>query len=54
MAGASSAPAYAYTLDSVRTLPPVWPSVQLNRGNYVEHEEGIASQQQRAGAAPAP
>lgn len=52
VASASSAPAYAYTLDSLRTLPPVRPSVQLNAGaNYVEHAQGIAAQQQRAGAA---
>ncbi len=46
---AGSAPAYAYALTAVRTLPPVRPSVQLNAGgNYVEHEQGIATQQQRA------
>ena len=51
---AGSAPAYAYALTSLRILPPVRPSVQLNAGgNYVEHEQGIAGQQQRAGAAPA-
>jgi 2-keto-4-pentenoate hydratase/2-oxohepta-3-ene-1,7-dioic acid hydratase in catechol pathway len=53
---AAGAPAYAYPLSSVRILPPVRPSVQLNAGgNYVEHEQGIAAQQQRGGAAqPAP
>ena len=55
VATAGSAPAYAYALDSLKTLPPVRPSVILNAGgNYVEHTEGIAQQQQRAGAAPAP
>ena len=52
---AKGAPAYAYTLDTLKVLPPVRPSVILNAGgNYVEHTEGIAQQQQRAGAAPAP
>jgi 2-keto-4-pentenoate hydratase/2-oxohepta-3-ene-1,7-dioic acid hydratase in catechol pathway len=50
---AKTAPAYAYTLDSLKILPPVQPSVILNAGgNYVEHTSGIAAQQQRAGAAP--
>lgn len=54
VSGAASAPAYAYALTAVRILPPVRPSVQLNAGgNYVEHEQGIATQQQRAGGAPA-
>ena len=53
VSSAGSAPAYVYALTAVRTLPPVRPSVQLNAGgNYVEHTEGIAAQQQRAGAAP--
>ena len=52
---AKTAPTYAYTLDSLRILPPVQPSVILNAGgNYVEHMAGIAAQQQRAGAAPEP
>ncbi len=46
-------PAYAYALDTLKILPPVRPSVILNAGgNYVEHMEGIAAQQQRAGATP--
>jgi 2,4-didehydro-3-deoxy-L-rhamnonate hydrolase len=46
-------PAYAYALDTLKILPPVRPAVILNAGgNYVEHTEGIAAQQQRAGAAP--
>ena len=55
VSSASSAPAYVFPLNSVRILPPVRPSVQLNAGgNYVEHEQGIATQQQRArGAGPA-
>ena len=52
---ASTAPAYAYAVDSLKTLPPVRPAVLLNAGgNYVEHTAGIAAQQQRAGAAPEP
>ncbi len=52
---AGTAPAYAYALATVRTLPPVRPSVQLNAGgNYVEHEQGIATQQQRAAPAARP
>jgi len=55
VATARSAPTYAYALDTLKTLPPVRPSVILNAGgNYVEHTEGIAQQQQRAGAAPEP
>ena len=47
VATAGSAPAHAYALDSLETLPPVRPSVILNAGgNYVEHTEGIAQQQQ--------
>jgi 2,4-diketo-3-deoxy-L-fuconate hydrolase len=50
---AASAPAYVYAVDSLKILPPVRPSLILNAGgNYVEHTEGIAAQQQRAGAAP--
>jgi 2-keto-4-pentenoate hydratase/2-oxohepta-3-ene-1,7-dioic acid hydratase in catechol pathway len=52
---AKSAPAYAYTLDTLKILPPVAPALILNAGaNYVEHAEGIAAQQRRAGAAPEP
>lgn len=54
VAGASSAPAYVYAAKDLKTLPPVRPSVILNAGgNYTEHMQGIAQQQQRAGAAPA-
>jgi 2-keto-4-pentenoate hydratase/2-oxohepta-3-ene-1,7-dioic acid hydratase in catechol pathway len=50
---AASAPAYAYAIDSLTTLPPVRPSIILNGGgNYSEHSQGIAAQQQRQGAAP--
>jgi 2,4-diketo-3-deoxy-L-fuconate hydrolase len=50
---AATAPAYVYALDTLRILPPVRPSLILNAGgNYTEHTEGIAAQQQRAGAAP--
>jgi 2-keto-4-pentenoate hydratase/2-oxohepta-3-ene-1,7-dioic acid hydratase in catechol pathway len=49
------APAYAYALDTLTTLPPIRPALILNAGgNYAEHTEGIAAQQQRAGAAPEP
>jgi 2-keto-4-pentenoate hydratase/2-oxohepta-3-ene-1,7-dioic acid hydratase in catechol pathway len=52
VSAAGSAPAYAYALTSLKTLPPVRPSVQLNGGgNYVEHEQGIAANQARAGGA---
>jgi len=52
---ASSAPAYSYAVDAVTILPPVRPSLILNAGgNYTEHTEGIAAQQQREGAAPEP
>ena len=52
---ASTAPGYAYELSTLKTLPPVRPSVILNAGgNYTEHTAGIAAQQQRAGAAAAP
>ena len=54
VAAASPAPAYAYAIDTLKTLPPVRPAVILNAGgNYVEHEQGIAQQQARTGAAPA-
>ena len=50
---AASPPAYAYAIDSLTTLPPVRPSIILNGGgNYAEHSDGIAEQQQREGAAP--
>ena len=51
---ARSAPTYAYAIDTLKVLPPVRPSIILNAGgNYTEHTQGIAAQQQRAGAAPA-
>src|SRR5687768_541282 len=51
---AKAPPSYAYAVDTLKVLPPVRPSIILNAGgNYVEHSEGIAAQQQRAGAAPA-
>jgi 2-keto-4-pentenoate hydratase/2-oxohepta-3-ene-1,7-dioic acid hydratase in catechol pathway len=55
VSSAASAPPYVFAVSSARILPPVRPSVQLNAGgNYVEHEQGIAAQQQRAaGAGPA-
>jgi 2-keto-4-pentenoate hydratase/2-oxohepta-3-ene-1,7-dioic acid hydratase in catechol pathway len=52
VSAASSAPAYAYPVASLKTLPPVRPSLQLNAGgNYVEHTDGIAANQARAGGA---
>lgn len=53
---AGTAPPYAYAVESLKVLPPVRPSLILNAGgNYVEHTEGIAAQQQRAtGTAAAP
>ena len=51
----TGAPAYVYAVSAVKILPPVRPSVQLNAGgNYVEHEQGIATNQARAGGAAAP
>ena len=53
VSAAASAPAYAYALTSLKILPPVRPSIQLNAGgNYVEHTEGIAANQARGGGAP--
>jgi hypothetical protein len=41
-------------MDSLRILPPVMPSLLLNAGgNYAEHSQGIAEQQQRAAPATA-
>jgi 2-keto-4-pentenoate hydratase/2-oxohepta-3-ene-1,7-dioic acid hydratase in catechol pathway len=52
---AGTTPAYVYAVDTLKVLPPVRPSLILNAGgNYVEHSEGIAAQQRRTGAAPAP
>ena len=51
----ASAPAYAYAIDSLTTLPPVRPGLILNGGgNYAEHQEGIAALQESEGAAPEP
>jgi 2,4-didehydro-3-deoxy-L-rhamnonate hydrolase len=51
---ATAAPAYVLAVNAVKILPPVRPTVQLNAGgNYVEHEQGIATNQARAGGAPA-
>ena len=50
---AASAPAYAYAIDGLTTLPPVRPGLILNGGgNYAEHEEGIAALEESEGAAP--
>jgi 2,4-diketo-3-deoxy-L-fuconate hydrolase len=55
VATAKAAPPYAAALADLKVHPPVRPSLILNAGgNYVEHSDGIAAQQQRAGAAPAP
>jgi len=56
---ATGAPAYVYAVNAVKILPPVRPAVQLNAGgNYVEHEQGIATNAARGadaarGGAPA-
>jgi 2-keto-4-pentenoate hydratase/2-oxohepta-3-ene-1,7-dioic acid hydratase in catechol pathway len=54
---ATGAPAYVYAVSAVKILPPVRPTVQLNAGgNYVEHEQGIATNAARGaarGGAPA-
>jgi len=53
VSAARTPPAYVSRIDAVKVLPPVRPSIILNAGgNYVEHSEGIAAQQQRAGVAP--
>jgi 2-keto-4-pentenoate hydratase/2-oxohepta-3-ene-1,7-dioic acid hydratase in catechol pathway len=55
VSAANPAPTFAYALDSLKALPPVRPALILNAGgNYSEHTQGIAAQQQRAGAAPEP
>src|SRR5262245_3284818 len=55
VASASSAPSYVHDVKSLKALPPVRPALILNAAaNYEEHAQGIAQQQQRAGAAPAP
>jgi 2,4-diketo-3-deoxy-L-fuconate hydrolase len=56
VAASATPPAYVYQVSAVKVLPPVRPAVILNAGgNYVEHMQGIAEQQQRAsGAAAAP
>ena len=52
---AKTPPPYVYAVADVHALPPVRPAMILNAGgNYEEHSQGIAQQQQRAGAAPAP
>lgn len=52
---APSAPDYVHGVTTVKILPPVRPALILNAAaNYAEHAEGIAAQQQREGAAPAP
>ena len=52
---ASSAPPFVYDVKSLKALPPVRPALILNAAaNYEEHAQGIAQQQQRAGAAPQP
>ena len=54
VSAAQSAPQYVYAVKDLKVRPPVRPAVLLNAGgNYTEHTEGIAQQQQRAtGAAP--
>ncbi len=56
LAKAATPPAYVTAASSLETLPPLRPAIILNAGgNYTEHTQGIAAQQQRAGAAaPAP
>jgi 2,4-didehydro-3-deoxy-L-rhamnonate hydrolase len=52
----SGASGYVFALDGLKLHPPVRPALILNAGgNYTEHSEGIAAQQQRSGqAAQAP
>ena len=50
VSAATTAPAYAYAVDEPQGAAAGAAVVQLNAGgNYVEHTEGIAAQQQRAG-----
>ena len=49
-AATQSPPQYVYAVKDLKVLPPVRPAVILNAGgNYEEHTQGIAQQQQRAG-----
>jgi len=49
VAGTSNAPQYVYRLSDLKVLPPVQPTLILNAGgNYSEHTQGAAQQQQRA------
>jgi len=56
VARAATVPPYVLPVSGLETLPPLRPAIILNAGgNYTEHTQGIAAQQQRAGAAaPAP
>jgi 2-keto-4-pentenoate hydratase/2-oxohepta-3-ene-1,7-dioic acid hydratase in catechol pathway len=55
MAAPTGTTAFVYDVKSLKVLPPVRPAVILNAGgNYEEHSQGIAQQQQRAGAAAEP
>jgi 2,4-didehydro-3-deoxy-L-rhamnonate hydrolase len=56
VAGARQTPPYVHPIKDLVVLPPVRPAVLLNAGgNYQEHSQGIAQQQQRAtGVAAAP
>src|SRR5262245_21122051 len=49
---ATGAPAYVVAVNAVRIRPPVMPAVQINAGgNYVEHEQAIATNPASGGAA---
>ena len=51
----SSFSPYVYAEKDLHALPPVRPSIILNAGgNYEEHSQGIAQNQARSGAPPAP
>jgi len=53
LSAADAMPPYVHPIDGLKVLPPVRPALLLNAGgNYAEHSEGIARQQQRAGGAP--
>jgi 2-keto-4-pentenoate hydratase/2-oxohepta-3-ene-1,7-dioic acid hydratase in catechol pathway len=55
VSNAGTAPRYVYPVASLKILPPVRPSTQLNAGaNYMEHEQGIAANAANRGAGPAP
>jgi 2-keto-4-pentenoate hydratase/2-oxohepta-3-ene-1,7-dioic acid hydratase in catechol pathway len=55
VAGAQQTPQYVHAIKDLKVLPPVRPTLILNAGgNYEEHSQGIAQQQQRSTGTAAP